>query len=495
LGIGNGLIARFAFEHGAEEVVGVDLSQGMLEWARRCLSRYTDKGKKLRTIASDILSLKDKLRTADGDVEKFDIITIGNVLTFYKAEDVKRILETAAGFLKNNGYIVILSRSFDEGSGADSFSSGRYERTLRELGFAEAGHMTGSVETDEDWGLELSELEVDVSTNYIIWGRWQESPKSSSAGSVKYFTVQDIRNRGIKLIVADFDRTLSSDPNSVSDEVVKEIERFLEGGGMFAVSTGARIGRIDDVFVKRIRPGLRKNIILLCEFSSVIGRYDSMGNLAIDNAASLQDNFFISDRFLKKVIDEFLLKLNLKVARKGEFDPLKHDIYINKKGKQSSFTIYYDNCPKAKSRAGQIQALLNDIIRDHFAKKEFNIFATPHCTDISFRSKADGLAWLIDKLNIHPEHIAVIGDTAGPLGNDRPMLMRYAEALNIYVGIEDSSALPDNILHTRTPAEAGSLEALRAINNDRLVPQSFSIEMPDILCDMFIQNKAIASAA
>jgi glucosylglycerate synthase len=287
---------------------------------------------------------------------------------------------------------------------------------------------------------------------------------------VRYFSEYDITGRDIKLIVSDFDRTLSSDPHLVPDEIIDEVERFLEAGGIFAVLTGASTRRIHEVFSKRIRPCLRKNVILMCEFSSVISGYSEKGRHIIYNRASVTNDFLTSDIFIDKVIKEFSEKLDLNVARDNDFNPQVHDILIITEGKQRNFTISYEISQKAKSRLRQAQFLISSIITENnFYKSRFYMFTTSRCIDISLRSKAEGMDWILGQLGINPEEVAVIGDSLGPTGNDRPMLTRHAKALNIYVGTENSLILPENLplLRTRVFAEAGSIEVLRAINANK----------------------------
>jgi HAD superfamily hydrolase (TIGR01484 family) len=285
---------------------------------------------------------------------------------------------------------------------------------------------------------------------------------------IRYFTESDIIGRPIKMIVSDFDRTLSSDPYSVTDDIVGAVERFIEEGGIFAIATGGRIARIDEIFVARIKPRLRGNIILLGELSSFIGRYDSKGNLFVDYEASSNESFLLSDEFISKVIEEFSERLGLSAAREEEFNLEEHNVSIITYKKQRVPTIYYEHSPEAKEKISQMHSLIHEIVQEGFSDDKLYMFETPRCTDISFRSKADGLDWMLKEFNIRPENAVVIGDTAGPAGNDRPMLMYSEKTLNIYVGTEDISILPDNILYTKASAEIGALEVLNAINNHRL---------------------------
>ncbi|MFA5369825.1 MAG: hypothetical protein WC300_03800 [Candidatus Omnitrophota bacterium] len=289
------------------------------------------------------------------------------------------------------------------------------------------------------------------------------SAKVPKGKEISYFTPDSLAGRGTRLIMADFDRTISSNPFAISDNIVKEIERFLASGGVFIVNTGGTVNRMRGIFDNRIPSKLRKNMILACELSSVIARYDENGKLYIDQSASLTDSFLVSAVFMDKVIKDLYLELGIKAAGEDDYDPRIHDAKIIK-DKQAVFTISHKDCTWIKCKTRDIRFLLERILKT-FGKDSFYMYETSRCIDVSFRSKAFGLDWAAAEFGLNPSQIVIIGDRAGLLRNDRPMLTHLPQALNIYVGIENANLLPGGILHSRIPSEAGVIEILRTIIN------------------------------
>lgn len=190
LAIGPGLIARNAAQKGAGEIVGLDISQGMLEKAKKNLEIFEDNAN-IKLIKGDVFKLEESLKPLEdtnGNIEKFDVITIANLFKYYEdPQDRKKIISNAVQFLKEGGYIVILYRTVDEhkGSTRDLFSTitfddfkldpimlpEDYTGLLKDLGVKKTGFYSPSYETDEDWGYSpLHELETIISKNIIVWG-------------------------------------------------------------------------------------------------------------------------------------------------------------------------------------------------------------------------------------------------------------------------------------------------------------------------------------
>jgi len=207
LGTGMGMLAELAARNKAKEVVGFDISSGMLKTARKRLRGFRN----IRFVQGDMLHIKDVFSASNKAPKKFNIITIGNVLCYYSAEDKRLILSHAMELLEEGGYLVILYRSFDETDPEPDepiaissvrsvnfyrMSTTEYISMLNDLGFADAGFYVGSRETDEDWGIELSELEVTVNENMVIWARKIDAApgKSSSAGKAQTAMVNYVKS-------------------------------------------------------------------------------------------------------------------------------------------------------------------------------------------------------------------------------------------------------------------------------------------------------------
>jgi hydroxymethylpyrimidine pyrophosphatase-like HAD family hydrolase len=281
-------------------------------------------------------------------------------------------------------------------------------------------------------------------------------------GQICYFGPDSIKGRDIRLIMADFDRTLSSDPFAIGDDIIREIEKFLASGGIFVVNTGRTTDRMRTVFDKRIAPELRKNMIFMGEFSSIIAGYDENGTFYTDYQSSLNDDFLLSKAFTDKVIEDLRLRLGVKAALEDDYNPVEHDVKIIKNGKQATITVSYEDCPRIKCKTKDMRFLLENVLKS-FGRSDFHLYETSRCIDISFRSKAFGLDWALDRFGLDPGQIVIIGDSAGLFKNDRPMLTHLPQALNVYVGIEDINSLPSGILYGKMPSEAGVVEILRAI--------------------------------
>jgi len=107
---GRGLLLDAAARKGAKELVGMDISEGMLGLAENNLSKYRP-GCNIRLLPGNMLALDALFR---GEEKSFDIITIANVLVFYKDEEIAIILSQAARLLKDGGYLIILTRTNDK---------------------------------------------------------------------------------------------------------------------------------------------------------------------------------------------------------------------------------------------------------------------------------------------------------------------------------------------------------------------------------------------
>ncbi|MFA5350818.1 MAG: 6-phosphofructokinase, partial [Candidatus Omnitrophota bacterium] len=251
LGVGNGLIAGFAFLSGASSVTGVDISRGMLKWAQKRLIKVIRPGQKLCLLNTDILSLESKLGKSDGTFRKFDVITIGNVLGFYGKEDCMRVLQTAAKFIKRNGYLAILGRAIDEEKRDRSLMPVGYEQLLRDIGFSETGSLLCNVETDEDWGMELGELEEVVNRNYIVFGAFFNPSYAQLTGAASSPVSGNCKNNSIKSRVGVF----VSGGDCALNPFVGYLAQYLVPGGysVFGIKNGLD-GLIKDDPLKDIIP-------------------------------------------------------------------------------------------------------------------------------------------------------------------------------------------------------------------------------------------------
>ncbi|MBF0217604.1 MAG: DUF89 family protein, partial [Candidatus Omnitrophica bacterium] len=179
LGTGRGLIAGYAAMNGAKEVVGVDISVEMLKAAEKNLGPLRPQAD-IRLEQGDIARIKDRFTGSDGTVKKFDVICIGNVMHELPYTEQMDIMAQAYDLLAEGGYIVLLYRSHDyamtpvhligEENIWKSVREG-YLRAIKRMGAEKTGYAIPSEETDEDWGLELGDLEVTVSENTVIWGK------------------------------------------------------------------------------------------------------------------------------------------------------------------------------------------------------------------------------------------------------------------------------------------------------------------------------------
>ncbi|MFH0838959.1 MAG: ATP-binding protein [Candidatus Omnitrophota bacterium] len=169
LATGRGLIARYAVEHGASEVTGVDILPEMLAEAAKNVPG-------LRTVKGDILKVKELLRRADGTVEKFNIVTLANVLTFKSYEERKQILAQVTELLEEGGYVAILYRTYDEEKDSHKHSCAmlpmEYKKLLEDVGFTVAGFYEANLETDDDMDYDLHEDYPTVENrNIVVWAR------------------------------------------------------------------------------------------------------------------------------------------------------------------------------------------------------------------------------------------------------------------------------------------------------------------------------------
>ena len=91
LGCGEGQMARFFIEQGAKKVVGVDISQNMLNEAKKNQSKSLE----FKLLPMEELSLID---------EKFDIVF--SSLAFHYVEDFGKLMRDISCKLKKNGYLI-----------------------------------------------------------------------------------------------------------------------------------------------------------------------------------------------------------------------------------------------------------------------------------------------------------------------------------------------------------------------------------------------------
>ena len=91
LGCGDGCMSRFFVEKGAKQVVGVDISQNMINEAMK----YEHKNIKYFVLPMEEL---DKLKG------KYDIVC--SSLAFHYVEDFEKLMKDISNKLKNNGYLV-----------------------------------------------------------------------------------------------------------------------------------------------------------------------------------------------------------------------------------------------------------------------------------------------------------------------------------------------------------------------------------------------------
>ncbi len=169
LATGTGLVAELAAQKGVKEIVGVDISEKMLDVARKKLEKFDNVD--TRFVEGDLFNLVGLL----GDKEKFDIVTIGNVLTHYSHEDRNRILLQAFRLLEPGGYLVIRDYRLFEGY----IPSGMYHQIspegcielLEDLDTIEVNSCIVNEEKDTDFNIEISDLERVLKQNFVVWAR------------------------------------------------------------------------------------------------------------------------------------------------------------------------------------------------------------------------------------------------------------------------------------------------------------------------------------
>ena len=188
LATGTGLIAGLAAQRGAMEVVGVDISEKMLDAAKKRLKNFS--GADIRFIEGDLFNLAELFVGKEGYPDKFNIITIGNALTHYNHEDKNRILSQAFSLLEPGGYLVVLDyhlfAGFIESNMHYQISPERCVELLKDLGAIEANFYIANEETDEDLGIELSDLEALVKQNFVAWARKKPIEQKSAAFPIHF---------------------------------------------------------------------------------------------------------------------------------------------------------------------------------------------------------------------------------------------------------------------------------------------------------------------
>ncbi|MBU4590717.1 MAG: class I SAM-dependent methyltransferase [Candidatus Omnitrophica bacterium] len=167
LAVERGPIAYLAAQKGAIEAVGVDISGKMLELARQNLKKF-EESTKIRLIEGDMFDVENLLKD-----EKFNVITLGNVLIFYPYEDRKYMISKTLKLLEESGYLAICYRTYDEKYYSEYnnclMKPEDYVKLLKETGFKDAGFYIAYEKTDADWNME-DKGEI-MNQTVVVWAR------------------------------------------------------------------------------------------------------------------------------------------------------------------------------------------------------------------------------------------------------------------------------------------------------------------------------------
>jgi len=187
---GSGLIVEAAIKAGATKITAMDHSSQMLDVAKKRMGeKYKDVP--VSYVLGDMFNLDEQFRNADGSPKLFDYITAANVLCFFNAEGRMEFFRQAWRHLKPGGKLIIIGRTMDETVKMESmaenkkylrgstnlhiipddyykFAMKKYKGLLNRAGYKDITIANGGNEVDEDFGIELSELEVLVNQFAVI---------------------------------------------------------------------------------------------------------------------------------------------------------------------------------------------------------------------------------------------------------------------------------------------------------------------------------------
>lgn len=172
LACGEGFYSRFLKQAGAARVVGVDLSERMIELARQ---QETERPLGIEYIVHDARTFEPG--------ESFDLVVAGYLLNYASTEeDLRAMCRTIAGSLKPGGRFVTVNNN--PAQPCEHFANGRKYGFLKTLagGFGEGAPIT--------WTFDLGDGSFDITNYHLSLDTHERAFRSAGIDAVRWHAPQ-----------------------------------------------------------------------------------------------------------------------------------------------------------------------------------------------------------------------------------------------------------------------------------------------------------------
>lgn len=244
----------------------------------------------------------------------------------------------------------------------------------------------------------------------------------------------------IRLFAADVDGTLLNEKSKLEEETVAAIRRFQMRGGHFMIATGRNpfeleniSDRIDGAIINCINGALlcKQNGELLAshflgeEEITRIGEYCQKKGICVEfHGLNRTFSFQSKEFFLQRGIPCFVRHFHqdpeelFELIFKEDFMCFAFPLEKIRKEKIAKIEVLFLKEEEKKE--------LKEMLKKELSGCRFTSVSSMENLEITAGSADKGLAveWYCQKMGIHPDEVAVVGDS----GNDIPMLKRFTHS-------------------------------------------------------------------
>lgn len=247
-----------------------------------------------------------------------------------------------------------------------------------------------------------------------------------------------------KLIVSDFDKTLTCDDNTVPEKVVSAISRYVEAGGVFAVCTGRMLRsilpRVREIGLKGFVVAYQGTVIADIESGELIKNGGFTVNEARDVCLALEErnatfNIYAGDRLFTNIPkDNVYLQTYEKITGvEAEYSKEPLSDFVVKNGlycQKAACLVFADEREKLYSSLSEKLGERFDVT----CSADVLVEVSPKSDD-----KGEALKFLARKYGIPISETVAVGDNL----NDLPMIKAAGTGVAVGNAVDELKAAAD----------------------------------------------------